>query len=266
MSIGQTLMAAREAAGLSIDDVSRATRVRGQLIRQIEHDDFSSCGGQIYARGHIRNIAHTVGIDPGPLVAEFDRSTSAVAPQLQHIMERGEIVAPDRSSPNWTGAMFVAAVVLFVIAVAMLTNGGTPPPQDTPIVADSRPVDAPATTPSATPKAAATPKPAPTPTTAKPKPTPSPPVVALTGVNVRVSVTGDKSWVSVRNADTKAVLFQEVMSSGQVKDFKVAKKMSLVIGNAGAVRLVVNGRDLGAPGGPGQVVRVSFGPGDPAAG
>jgi cytoskeletal protein RodZ len=251
---------------MSIDDVVRITRVRGQLIRQIEHDDFSSCGGQTYARGHIRNIANAVGIDAAPLVAEFDRSTSAVAPQMQHIMERGEIVAPDRSSPNWTGAMFVAAVVLFVIAVAMLTNGGAPPAGDPSVVADSQQVQAPVVSASPTPTVSTTtPKPAATPKP-KPKPSPSAPVVALTGVNVRVSVTGDKSWVSVRNADTKAVLFQEVMSSGQVKDFKVAKKMSLVIGNAGAVRLVVNGRDLGAPGGPGQVVRVSFGPGDPAAG
>ena len=43
-------------------------------------------------------------------------------------------------------------------------------------------------------------------------------------------------------------------------------KVKLVLGNAGAVELTVNGHKLGAPGSVGQVTTVSFTPGDPAAG
>ena len=53
---------------------------------------------------------------------------------------------------------------------------------------------------------------------------------------------------------------------GQRKTFRDDTKLSLVVGNGAAVALTVNGQDLGAPGGQGEVVRLSFGPGDPSAG
>ena len=57
MSIGATLAAARRRAGLTVSEVSRHTRVREPIIRGIEHNDFSACGGDFYARGHIRSRA-----------------------------------------------------------------------------------------------------------------------------------------------------------------------------------------------------------------
>ncbi|HEX6450563.1 MAG TPA: helix-turn-helix transcriptional regulator [Trebonia sp.] len=75
MSIGGTLAEARQAAGLTVADVSARTRIRAGLIRAIEHDDFSSCGGDFYARGHIRAIARVVGVDSQPLIAEYDAAS-----------------------------------------------------------------------------------------------------------------------------------------------------------------------------------------------
>ena len=72
MSIGGTLTEARQTAGLTIAEVSVRTRIRGTLIRAIEHDDFGPCGGDFYARGHIRAIARVVGVDSQPLIAEYD--------------------------------------------------------------------------------------------------------------------------------------------------------------------------------------------------
>ncbi|MBT2890600.1 RodZ family helix-turn-helix domain-containing protein, partial [Streptomyces sp. McG2] len=62
--IGRTLARARTEAGLGVDEVSAATRVRVPIIQAIEQDDFSRCGGDVYARGHIRTLARAVGIDP----------------------------------------------------------------------------------------------------------------------------------------------------------------------------------------------------------
>jgi hypothetical protein len=58
-------------------------------------------------------------------------------------------------------------------------------------------------------------------------------------------------------------LYEGILEEGERKTFTDKNKVRLVIGNAGGVTLTVNGRDLGAPGGDGQVVRVEFGPGDP---
>ena len=72
MPIGETLAQARQQAGLTLTQVSRQTRIRETIIRKIEQDDYSECGGDFYARGHIRAIAKAVGTDPGPLIQEYD--------------------------------------------------------------------------------------------------------------------------------------------------------------------------------------------------
>ncbi len=48
MSIGETLADARRRAGLTITQVSRETRIRESIIRDIEQGDFSTCGGDFY--------------------------------------------------------------------------------------------------------------------------------------------------------------------------------------------------------------------------
>ena len=53
MSIGETLAAARLAAGLTTAQVAETTRIRRTLIEAIEADDYRLCGGDVYARGHI---------------------------------------------------------------------------------------------------------------------------------------------------------------------------------------------------------------------
>jgi cytoskeletal protein RodZ len=77
LTVGEALAEARGAAGLSVDEVSERTRIRGIVIRSIERDDFDALGGDLYVRGYLRAIAGAVGIDPQPLIREFDATRSA---------------------------------------------------------------------------------------------------------------------------------------------------------------------------------------------
>ena len=77
MSIGAELANARLQAGLTVAQVSQRTRIRTVIIEAIERDDFSVCGGDFYARGHIRAIARVAGLDPEPLVREYDEAREA---------------------------------------------------------------------------------------------------------------------------------------------------------------------------------------------
>lgn len=72
-TIGQTLAAARVAAGHTIADLSSRTRIRESVLRGIEEEDFVPCGGDFYARGHIRSLCRTLGVDPQPLLEDYDR-------------------------------------------------------------------------------------------------------------------------------------------------------------------------------------------------
>ena len=78
MSIGAVLADARWRSHLTVSEVSRDTRIREAIIWGIEKDDFAACGGDAYARGHIRAIAHAVGTDPDPLIQEYDATVRTV--------------------------------------------------------------------------------------------------------------------------------------------------------------------------------------------
>ncbi len=90
MGVGGALAEARSEAGLTVDQVSERTRIRATIIRAIERDDYAICGGDFYARGHIRAIARVVGTDPAPLIEQYDIAHSSQEPS-----PRG----PGRGSP-----------------------------------------------------------------------------------------------------------------------------------------------------------------------
>jgi hypothetical protein len=72
VTVGQTLTEARSQAGLTVDELSERTRIRGTVIRSIEQDDYEACGGDLYVRGYVRALAGAVGIDAQPLIREFE--------------------------------------------------------------------------------------------------------------------------------------------------------------------------------------------------
>lgn len=71
-TIGDRLRRAREKADLSVEEISARTRMRVPIVNSIEQNDFTPCGGDVYARGHIRTLARAVGLDPHPLVEQYD--------------------------------------------------------------------------------------------------------------------------------------------------------------------------------------------------
>lgn len=114
MTIGDALAGGRRQAGMTVTQVSQRTCIRETLIRGIERDDFSGCGGDFYARGHIRSIARAVSIDPEPLVAEYD--TTIGAPTAISAADVFQPVTPlrlrERRKPNWTAAMALALLAI----------------------------------------------------------------------------------------------------------------------------------------------------------
>jgi len=251
VSIGQTLAAAREKAGLTVEQVAAATRIRRTLVMDIERDDFASSGGDFYARGHVRTIAQKVGIDPAPLLAEFDAARpEAAPPRATDVFESETAARPERRGPNWSAAMAVAVAVVLVYGVVQVVTRDRPTPTEG-ISGDPR-------------ETAATSAPATT--SASPTPTGDGSAVAQaprTKVTVVVRAR-DTSWVQATTASGEE-LFQGLLED-ETRTFTDRQRIKLVIGNAGAVTLTVNGTPIGSPGRPGQVARVQFTPQDPAAG
>jgi hypothetical protein len=110
--VGEALAEARGRAGLTVAEVSRRTRIKEPIIRGIEDDDYSACGGDFYARGNIRSIAKAVGADPEPLISEYDVAHRAPgvlsAVSLDELLARGQ--APGRRRRGWAAVLGLALI------------------------------------------------------------------------------------------------------------------------------------------------------------
>jgi cytoskeletal protein RodZ len=239
VSIGDALAQARSQAGLTITQVSQRTCIRETIVRGIEHDDFSACGGDFYARGHIRSIARVVGADSEPLIHEYD--TTHGAPQAIRAADVFEPATPiklkERRSPNWSLAMIIvlALVVGYGVyrAVAAVASPGHP---------------AVAAPPSHHPSAAAA---------APSTPAPTPTHVSHTVV-IRLTAIED-CWVEF-TTPAGVYLSQDYVVGGSSMTWTFHRNVTMQIGNPGGILLTVNGKNLGRPGSVGQPVTLSFGP------
>ncbi|WP_090860148.1 helix-turn-helix domain-containing protein [Nocardioides lianchengensis] len=118
--VGPQLAAARERLRLSVDQLAERTRIRPHVIESIEVDDFAPCGGDFYARGHLRTLARVVGIDAAPLLAVYDERYADAPVEARQVFEaelatgaHGSIRGT-RGGPNWS--VLVAAVMVLVLA------------------------------------------------------------------------------------------------------------------------------------------------------
>lgn len=298
--VGRRLHLARRQAGLSVEAVTAVTRIRATMIRQIEAGDFSRSGGEVYARGHVRTLAKAVGLDAEellgetsalviapPPVARPSASTPVSAPQRKSRKkdktERGsaanrtrvirspkapgdgstdaaaagsgasvpvasvasapgallpiaatdpsDVITREPKSANWTAAMLVVLLGLVVFAGMQLVGDDKPTP----------------TAPTHVPPPAA--KPA----------APRPPVPTPTGVAVKVAAAGADSWLAVFSADGRK-LYDNLLAAGQAQSFQDNAKLEVVVGNAAAIKLQLNGKDMAPIGGDGEVVRVRVNP------
>ena len=238
MSIGDALAQARSQAGLTLAQVSERTRIRETIVRGIEHDDFSACGGDFYARGHIRSIARVVGADSEPLIHEYD--TTHGAPQAIRAADVFEPATPiklkERRGPNWTLAMIIVLALVVGYGVYRAVDAVASPGSHAPVAAP----------PSHHPSAAAAPStPAPTPTHVS-----NTVVIRLTAI--------EDCWVGF-STPSGTPLSQYLVVGGSSKTWRFRHAVTMQIGNPAGIMLTVNGKNLGSPGSAGPVT-LSFGP------
>lgn len=126
--IGPQVAAARRSLRLSVDELGERTRVRRHVIEAIEVDDFSACGGDVYARGHLRVLARVLGIDADGLLETYDERY-ATAPVTARSVLEAEIAHSGRiptnsGGPRWS--VLVAAILVLAlvwIAAQLLVPG-----------------------------------------------------------------------------------------------------------------------------------------------
>ena len=248
MSLGSMITKARKDAGLSIDDLSAATNIRGTLLREMESNNFSQCGGETYARGHLRNIAIKLNVDPQDFLTAFEDEQMHVDRTMQDLLLENNIMREPKEARkvSWKVLVTISIASLFVAGLAQIivSNDSSP---DIPVAVEE--TATPTESPEATPVPTAT---------EEVTPTEEATVSTGQGVEVVINAVRAKSWLFVSDSSGR-VLFSGQIAKGATKTFTTDAQLNLKIGNAGGVDLSVNGKKIDSVGVDGQVVSVSYG-------
>jgi cytoskeletal protein RodZ len=247
VSIGDALAQARRQAGLTLTQVSQRTCIRETIIRGIERGDYSACGGDFYARGHIRSIARAVGADPEPLIREYDATQGA--PQAITAAEAFQTSTPiklkERRRPNWSAAMALALALIVGLVVWR--------------VVDSRDTSKVVPVSSGTPSGQHTPAPH-----AKSHTSPTTSSVAHSRAHSRkvvIELTASQTcWVQLTTASGQPI-FTQTVQPGAVERWTERHPVQLVLGNPAGVTVTVNGKNALPANSTGQVLTLSLGRG-----
>jgi cytoskeleton protein RodZ len=137
--VGPELAAARTRLSLTVDQLAERTRIRPHVIESIEVDDFAPCGGDFYARGHLRTLARVLGVDAAPLLSAYDERYADAPIDARRVFEAelatgvGGPIRGTRGGPNWS--VLVAAVMALVLvwSIARLI-------MDSPVELHSKPI------------------------------------------------------------------------------------------------------------------------------
>ena len=257
--IGLRLARARHRLRLSVDDLADQTRVRPHVIEAMEVDDFSACGGDVYARGHLRATARILGIDGDELVAVFDERYATGPVPARKVFE-AELAGPGRSlrlasgGPRWSLLIGVVLVLVLLWGLARLLVPGAD--GDGP---RSRGSDA---TPSASfdaPTAAETARfdrmgERSVPTRLRLAGTPATAEPAEAGEAAEPAATP----VTVCDGDG-SVLFQGRIGADEVRRVRLFGAATVVAADGGALTVDVDGRTVGRLGQNGEPVRRTLG-------
>lgn len=259
MDVGSTLHKARIERGLYIPELVYRTRIRADVIEAIEHNDFSKCGGDVYARGHVRALAAALEVPIEPLLeamgAPVDAASAEVVEQeplnIWELQERSRVPSERRL---WTIAAIAAVII--IAALVWQSRQGSSKPLPTPTTTASTsasPTASASSTDTASPSPSATDSSSASPTTsATPTATASP---VAGSVRLRLDAYGT-TWVEVTNAS--GTVYVGTMRAGDHRNFSSTSTVSVTIGNAVAMTITANGTLYNHLGHSGEVYRGTF--------
>jgi len=244
MSLGQFMQGARESAGLSIDELSSRIAIRAGLLTEMEKNNFIHCGGDTYARGHLRNIAVHIFVEPQTLIDLYNEEHSSESRKIHDMLVENNVtrIPTERKSvsPKTLAVASIAALAAIAVGQIVISNSKT---TVIPVVTAS---PSPSVTVSATPTVQASETPATE--TAAP---------ATTG-EMKLTISAARGNSNIDVVVDGQHLFKGPMFQGDSKSFNAPTSISVYLSNAGDLDLTLNGEKLAPLGVRNQEIRKTF--------
>ena len=265
---GKLLLDARAARGMTLAEVSAATKIPVSKLQAIERDDIENLPGGIFTRGFVRSYAETVGLDPQETLAQFEArfpDESSVATLHATIEGRAneEFVRRQRTAKSvvWL-ALLAVPLVVWLLRVAVPGDTEPPAPEGA-VVADAEPAtetgsglsprspssQEPASPPPVEQEPASSP-----PVDSAPRADPAPRAAADSGrLTMEISTTAD-CWV--RASADGATAVSRLFRAGERQVIVAREAIDLRVGDAAAFAFTINERPGRSLGGSGEVVDI----------
>ena len=241
MSLGQFMQGARESAGLSIDELASRISIRAGLLREIEENNFIHCGGDTYARGHLRNIAAHISVDPQTLIDLYNEEHSSESRKIHDMLVENNVtkIPTERKTISWKSLAIASIVVLAVIAGGQI------------IISNSKTTVSPTviTSPSATASAE------PSPTSTQTQTTEVEPSISGELSLTISAARGNSNIDVVINGES---LYKGPLFQGETKSFSAPNSISIYLSNAGDLDLTLNGEKIAPLGARNEEIRKTF--------
>lgn len=231
--VGAALRQAREERGLSLDEVGNAIRFPARMVLAVEEGRLGELPPHPFARGLVVAYASHLGLDAARAAREWGRPGGEGDAGRRSLFRVP--VRPRSSWRDWAvpGACAIAAALSMVVGTAINPPPVVAPDGGIPRAAPASPPDAPAEPEAVVPAA---------------------PEAGPEAGGVVVTLRSEAAtWVEVA-ADDEAPRRQELPPGG-ILHLGAGRRLGLTLGDAGTVRVTVNGRELGFIGDPGEVRR-----------
>jgi len=240
MTLGQVIRDARIAARLSIEELSELTSVRIGLLTVIENNNFVHCGGDTYARGHLRNIANKIGADPLEFIRMYNEEHSLENRAIGDLLVENNVmqVPHEKKVISWKVPASISLAVLFTFGLIQIVTSNQS--------SDSKPTVVASASPTAEASVAPTPS----------EEAPAPVVVSDGKVTLTLSAVRGNSYIDVIVDGTRVIkgsLFQ-----GDTKNFQGTRAISVYLSNPAGLDVTVDGELLPPLGGQNEEVRRTF--------
>lgn len=226
---GDRLKQAREAAGLSIDDVAARLYMPARVVRSLEAEDWSRLGAPVFVRGQVRSYSRLVGLTTAPMMAALD-----VGPiEPSHLVSRTHT-----PRAQWWAEQIGRRLVYIVLTLSLAVPAWVATRQHLSGNAnDAAPLDVPAKVGLVEPVVPVSRR------TVMASMGP----VATTQVDAPVSEivlrTHGETWVDAVAADGSSIE-KGLLPSGSERRFAAAQVARLTIGNASAVDVQSKGQQV----------------------
>jgi cytoskeletal protein RodZ len=212
----------------------------------MESNNFAQCGGDAYARGHLRNIALATHASAQEFIALYnaEHSTDSRSIHSQLVDNNAAAIKSENRRLSWKALVSVSLSIIVLIGVVQFALDNVDGDDVAiPLVSEStEPSTAPSVAPSVAPSETFTPAAEVTP--------------ATSGVSLVITAARGDSRIHV--VASGKTLYRGLLLQGEEKSFTDRTSIAIYLSNAGDVDLTLNGEKLAPLGGRNEEIRETF--------